>query len=366
MLASPLVLAALLAQFASSIPAPPLRVATFNVQALSAKDSDARFELVARQVANAAFPPLLALQEMADDDGTSNTGETRAEATLARLTFAIGRAGGPPYQALAIDPIDNAEGGPPGANIRNVVLTTLPFILRQGSRADVQIKPGPAGPALFPNPGRWGHSQQAYNNTRRPLFAELLWHKLPLILINVHLSAGPTGRNKRAEQVQALSQFLLPMRQAWPEVPVILLGDFNANDDEPLAAPFERLGLRDSVPDRAPTHQTGARFDRIFVSQALLTSQGRVQPFSAASDHALVWVDLQAAAWHAAAPPGGCQFGPGRPHAHGAAAAMAWLWILAHCRRRARCGRMHAFNRPRCKRAKHDWLRGPQPKDPSP
>ncbi len=334
MLASPLVLAPLLAQFASSIPAPSLRVATFNVQALSAKDSDARFELVARQVAEAEFPPLLALQEVADNDGTDNTGETKAELTLSRLIFAIAHAGGPRYQALSIDPTDSAEGGPPGANIRNAVLTTLPFVLRHGSREDVQIRRSPLGPNLSPNPARWGHSLQAYENTRLPLFVELLWHDLPLILINVHLSAGPDRQNKRAAQAHALNQFLLPMRQAWPQSPLIVLGDFNTNQDEPIAAPFQRVGLRDSVPDGAPTHQSGARFDRIFVSQPLLTSRGQVQPFSAASDHALLWVDLETTpASHAEALTGGCQLAPRTPRAALATVALGCLWFLVHCRR---------------------------------
>ena len=69
-------------------------------------------------VGNLAAPDLLTLEEVQDNNGTTNDGTVAADETLRLLTEAILRAGGPAYEWRQIDPVDGAEGGQPGGNIR--------------------------------------------------------------------------------------------------------------------------------------------------------------------------------------------------------------------------------------------------------
>ncbi|HSE55484.1 MAG TPA: lamin tail domain-containing protein, partial [Nocardioidaceae bacterium] len=96
-----------------------LAIASYNVENLSPKDSQAKFDALAGQiVGNLRAPDVVGLEEVQDNTGPTNDGVTAADETLRRLTEAIVRAGGPQYDWRQIDPVNNAEGGQPGGNIR--------------------------------------------------------------------------------------------------------------------------------------------------------------------------------------------------------------------------------------------------------
>ena len=67
-------------------------------------------------------PDIVALQEIQDDNGTTDDGVTLSEATLQKLVAAIELAGGPKYSYTYVAPENNEDGGQPGANIRQVFL----------------------------------------------------------------------------------------------------------------------------------------------------------------------------------------------------------------------------------------------------
>jgi uncharacterized protein len=63
-------------------------------------------------------PDLLAIEEIQDNDGATNSSVTDASVSWGMLVDAIGAAGGPAYQYRQIDPVDDQDGGEPGGNIR--------------------------------------------------------------------------------------------------------------------------------------------------------------------------------------------------------------------------------------------------------
>ena len=124
-------------------------------------------------VTNLASPDILGLEEVQDNDGATNSGTTSADVTLNMLADAIVQAGGPKYAWRQIDPVNNAEGGEPGGNIRVAVMyrTDKPvkFVDRPGGGSTVAttIVTGPAGqPHLSSSPGRIDPANPAWAATR--------------------------------------------------------------------------------------------------------------------------------------------------------------------------------------------------------
>ncbi|MDX2020521.1 MAG: endonuclease/exonuclease/phosphatase family protein [Deltaproteobacteria bacterium] len=286
---------------ASALVALPWRVATYNVAALSARDSEARFMSIAATIKASGFPEVVALQEVADNDGVVNSGNTRADASLAKLQQAITQAAGPTYKTIQFEPVDNSEGGPPGANIRNVLLLHANLHV-----ADVE--------RLFA-------SDAAFNDTRKPLHARVTVQDTAVDIVVVHLSAAPHAEQKRIEQTQRLAAWVRAQRRG----EIIVMGDFNAAHDDLVWPTLRSAGLRDAAAHVVATHESGQAFDRIFIGDALdAVAPGQVMPQTAASDHALVWVPLQQ---REASVNGGCQYAP-RPSGFG-----WWPLVLLVCKR---------------------------------
>ena len=74
--------------------------------------------LAAGIVTNLNSPDIVALEEIQDNNGPTNDGTVAADQTLDLFTAAIVAAGGPQYEWRQIDPVDLADGGEPGGNIR--------------------------------------------------------------------------------------------------------------------------------------------------------------------------------------------------------------------------------------------------------
>lgn len=98
-----------------------LAVATYNVENLD--PSDATFaEHASAIVNNLQSPDIVSLEEIQDNNGATNDGTVAADQTMTKLIDAIVAAGGPKYDWRSIDPVNNADGGEPGGNIRQVFL----------------------------------------------------------------------------------------------------------------------------------------------------------------------------------------------------------------------------------------------------
>lgn len=217
-----------------------LRFATFNAENLSAVSPRAKVDAVARVIVhNLRAPEILALQEIQDHSGPADDGVVSAEGTLSRLAAAITRAGGPAYRWRQLEPEDGADGGQPGANIRNAVLF-------DPARVNAVDGPGrilPASPVrLFEDsPAFGGDPLGREGGTRKPLAVELEADGERLVVVNLHLSSKwgddplfgrrqpplePTAAMRRA-QAERIAGFVEEILDRRPEAKVLVLGDLN-------------------------------------------------------------------------------------------------------------------------------------------
>ncbi len=236
-----------------------LRVATFNVENLSAASSDDTIAKVAGVVARRLRgPAIVALQEIQDDSGREDDGTVRADGTLRRLTDAVVAAGGPRYAWRQLDPDDGQDGGQPGGNIRNVVLfdpTAVRAVDRGDGRDGATVVDGPR---LSASPARLFVDQAAFGGdpfgrekgTRKPLAVEFEVLGRRLFIIDLHLSSkwgdDPTfGRRQppleptaamRLAQARSVREFAEGILDRDPDALVIVLGDLNDVEwSEPVA-----------------------------------------------------------------------------------------------------------------------------------
>ena len=254
---------------------PELAVATFNVENLDARDSQAKFDALAGQVVTSlAAPDLVALEEVQDDTGPADDGVVSAEETLTRLTAAITAAGGPAYRWSQIDPTDNADGGQPGGNIRVVFLYRtdrgLSFVDRPGGTATTptQVVAGPDGkPQLSLSPGRVAPTDPAWEDSRKPLAGEFRWHDKPLFVVANHfVSKGgdepvngrfqpPTRSSEVQRHAQAgrVNGFVAEIEGLDRKARVVVLGDVNdfefSETADLLVGSGELVDLPRTLPD---------------------------------------------------------------------------------------------------------------------
>ncbi|MGH3447665.1 MAG: lamin tail domain-containing protein, partial [Nocardioidaceae bacterium] len=156
-----------------------LSVATFNVENLDATDPQSKFDTLAQMlVDNLKSPQLVALEEIQDNDGATDSGTVAANVTLQKLVDAISAAGGPTYTWQQINPVNDQEGGEPGGNIRVAFLirqgTPLAFVERNpgDSTTDTDVETVDGKPALTHSPGRVDPTNPAFDDSRVPLAGE--------------------------------------------------------------------------------------------------------------------------------------------------------------------------------------------------
>ncbi|HET6988565.1 MAG TPA: lamin tail domain-containing protein [Kribbella sp.] len=227
-------------------------VATFNVENLDPSDGPAKFDGLAQAVVkNLASPDIVGLEEVQDNDGATNSGTTAANLTLDTLVAAIRNAGGPKYAYRQIDPVNNAEGGEPGGNIRVAFMyrTDKPvkFVDRPGGGSTVAttITADKFGrPHLSSSPGRVDPANPAWAATRVPLAGEFTWHGQSLFVVVNHFSSkggddplwGRTqppvqvSAPKRHQQAEAVRGFVDQILAKDTGANVIVLGDLNDFD----------------------------------------------------------------------------------------------------------------------------------------
>lgn len=235
-------------------PSSPLQVsvATFNVENLDPSDGDAKFDGLAQAVVkNLASPDIIGLEEVQDNDGATNSGSTQADLTLNMLAAAIRKAGGPKYAWRQVDPVNNAEGGQPGGNIRVAFMyrTDRPvkFVDRAGgdSTTPTTIVTDRFGrPHLSSSPGRVDPANPAWAAARVPLAAEFTWRGQSLFVVVNHFSSKggddplwgriqppvQSSAPKRHEQARSVRNFVDQIFAEDTGANVIVLGDINDFD----------------------------------------------------------------------------------------------------------------------------------------
>jgi predicted extracellular nuclease len=231
-----------------------LTVATFNVENLAAVNPPEKFaHLAGLIVNNLRSPAIIGIEEVQDNNGapppsSRNNGNVDASQTWAMLIAAIRAAGGPPYDYRQIDPVNNADGGVPGGNIRvgllfRTDLEHLAFVDRPGGgpTVETQVVGTKNYPQLSSSPGRIGTQSSAFAATRKSLAGEFRWKDRTVFVIVNHFSSKndddplygrfqpPTRHTEgpRHGQAQVVNDFVDDILALDRAANVVVLGDIN-------------------------------------------------------------------------------------------------------------------------------------------
>lgn len=252
-----------------------LAIATYNVENLAPTDPASKFRKLAEGIVhNLADPDIVAVEEVQDNDGAKDDGVVAADVTLTDLTNAIAAAGGPRYEWREIDPVDDADGGQPGGNIRQVFLfnpARVSFVDRPvgGSTTAVRVLDEHGRPELSASPGRIDPADAAWTDSRKPLAGEFTFQGRTVFVVANHFVAKlgdqpdegryqPPARPseaQRAQQSQEVHDFVTSIEKIDPAANVVVVGDLN--DYQFSAAAHTLTGggaLRDLI-DTLPVNQ---------------------------------------------------------------------------------------------------------------
>ncbi|WP_026311454.1 endonuclease/exonuclease/phosphatase family protein [Parafrankia elaeagni] len=265
-----------------------LSIVTYNVENLTAADSDAKYARLAQAVVvNLGKPDVLALEEIQDNNGTAGGGVVAADQTIARFVAAIEAAGGPTYQARSIDPNDGTDGGAPGGNIRQVFLfnpARTTFVDRPGGDADTavtvqKVRPTSNQIMLSASPGRINPASSAWNASRKPLVGEFRYDgdKQLFVIANHFNSKGGdhpltaavqppvrTSEVQRVSQATEVRDFVADLAaKSGNTARVVVLGDINDYQFSPTLATLTDNGalLRTLINDLPANERYSYVFD---------------------------------------------------------------------------------------------------------
>ena len=252
--------------------------ATFNVENLD--PSDGKYDELADDiVVNLRLPDVIAIQEMQDDNGAQSGGTLSALNNAQGLIDAIFALSGVRYVYVEIAPTaPNISGGEPNGNIRN-------GYLYRDDRVDLV-----AGSLEV-------ITDASYSNSRLPLVATWSFQGSLITTINVHLTArsgsdplwGATqppenaGDDRRADQAEAIGQWINQHLADDPSLNIAVLGDWNGFYFEAAQTNLTENGLLTNlqVALLSPEERYSYLFegnsqllDNILVTQGLLNGAG--------------------------------------------------------------------------------------------
>jgi len=215
-----------------------LTVASYNVENLDTRLEDltmvpskddidddvgeGKFTSIAKHIVGLlGSPDIVALQEVQDDDGGEYSDTVGAGKTLAAVVEAIVAEGGPRYETISLDPVDDIEGGQPGGNIRVAFLYNPDRVATDRSNAS-RIE------------------DVSFERTRLPLAVPFVFAGKQIMMINVHFSSkGGSeplyGKNQppkdatiaaRTEQARAVREFVRRLSSDQNRS-ILIVGDFN-------------------------------------------------------------------------------------------------------------------------------------------
>jgi uncharacterized protein len=223
-----------------------LTIATYNLENFSNNKTETTNDK-ARKLARAfavdmQSPDIIGVTEVQDNNGQT-AGNSAANESYERLIQAIVDAGGPRYSYLNIDPINNADGGAPNANIRvgflyNPQRVSLPEGIQTG---DATSAVGYENGKLTLNPGRIDPTNKAFESSRKPLAAQFIFQGEDIIVIANHWNSksGDTplfgaiqppvynSEIQRKNIAQIVYNFVNDIKSQNPNANIVSLGDFN-------------------------------------------------------------------------------------------------------------------------------------------
>lgn len=223
-----------------------LTIASYNLENFSnnpkSTTNDKAQKLARAFVQDMESPDIIGVTEVQDNNG-QDPGDSTANKSYERLIQAIVSAGGPEYEYLNIDPINNQDGGAPNANIRvgflyNPERVSLPEGIQAG---DATTAVGYENGKLTHNPGRIDPTNPAFENSRKPLAAQFTFQGEDIVVIVNHWNSksgdtplfGSTqppiyGSEKQRKQIaNIVYNFIEEIKMDNPDANIVSVGDFN-------------------------------------------------------------------------------------------------------------------------------------------
>jgi predicted extracellular nuclease len=259
-----------------------LAVATFNVENLDPTDPQSKFDGLAAQIVNRLrSPDLVALEEVQDNNGATDNGVVDCDRTMSILINAIVAAGGPSYAFRQINPRNDADGGEPGGNIRQVFMYRtdrgLSFVDRPGATATTANAVVDVGgvPSLRYSPGRVDPTNTAFSASRKPLAGEFTFNGRTVFAIANHFNSKggdqplfghfqPPGRpseTQRHNQASVVKSFVDQILAVDAAAAVVVLGDLN---DFEFSATADILTANNALVDLPRTLPLAERYSYVF------------------------------------------------------------------------------------------------------
>ena len=274
-----------------------LTVATFNVENLDPTDTQEKFDRLAQIiVTNLRSPAIIVTEEVQDNDGPVNSAVVADDQTVARLTTAISLAGGPEYDWRSIVPVDDADGGEPGGNIRvgflfRKDLPDLQFVDRPGGGPTNSVEVVRVGwnVQLSTSPGRIDPTNPAFTDSRKPLAAEFVFRgKTVFVVANHWNSKGGDdplfGRfqppkavteAQRIAQATVVADFVRDVRRLNPFANIVVAGDLNDFPYSEAVRTLTRAGMVD-LPNTLPLPE---RYTYVFEGNSQVLDHILISPW---------------------------------------------------------------------------------------
>lgn len=267
-----------------------LTVGTYNVLNLDPSDPQEKFDQLAEDiVAGMGAPAIIGLQEIQDNNGSTDDGTVVADVTYQMLIDAIIAAGGPTYAFADSTPDDKTDGGQPGANIRvGFLYDTSKVSLTDTLRIEGALDPEGA---FDEDPIIGDGVNEGYEGTRKPLVGTFLvdGEEVTVVVTHFKSKSGDTPLSgavqppvevtsaQRIAQAQAVNAFVSDMLDTDPNAKIVVLGDMN---DFEFSTPLMELAgddltnLSDLLPEGDAYsfnfNGNSQLLDHILVSDALL------------------------------------------------------------------------------------------------
>ncbi|WP_058044955.1 endonuclease/exonuclease/phosphatase family protein [Streptomyces roseifaciens] len=287
-----------------------LAVATYNVENLSPRTPQAKFDrLAAALVTNLASPDIVALEEVQDDNGTTDDGTVDAGHTLRKLTDAIKAAGGPAYEWRQINPVNGQDGGQPGGNIRTAFLfnpARVSFTDTPGGDSTTAVKAVRAGgkAALTASPGRIDPGNAAWANSRKPLAGQFTFRGQRVFVVANHFNSkgGDQGVDsrfqpparpsevQRKEQAKSVNAFVKQLLAADRHANVIVAGDLN---DFQFSSAVKTLTAGKALTDQVDRLPRNERYGYVYQGNSQVLDHILTSPHVRRVDYDIVHINAE-------------------------------------------------------------------------
>ena len=278
-----------------------LTIGNFNVENLAPADPITKFNNLANQIViNMKAPDVISIQEIQDNNGTTNDSVVAADVTWGMLITAIQNNGGPTYDYRQIDPVDDQDGGAPGGNIRQGFLFRtdrgLAFIDRPGGGpiTHTQVLTAAGEPYLEYSPGRLDPTNPAFSSSRKPLAGEFTYngHKLFLVANHWNSKGGDEplfsknqppilgSEPQRIQQANVVSNTVGQILAYNSNALIGVIGDLNDFEWSPPLMVLRNIGLFPMI----ETLPVPERYSYVFVGNSQSLDHEVVSPALLAAD----------------------------------------------------------------------------------